>query len=113
MFTHQGHVSKLFNHSSPGFLISHCVYYCEALCGAVGGSKVAQQRGGMCCGGMCKHWSISGSRWSNAVRLLMAKCHPFTSKLFQESHTRLSRSVAALVQCRSSLTNSPVGKAWA
>jgi len=83
VFTHQGHVSKLSIRSSPGFLISHCVYYCEAPRDAVGGSKVAQQWGGACCGGTCKHWSIFGPGWSSAVRLLMAKCHPFTSILSQ------------------------------
>lgn len=41
MFTHQGRVAKLFIHSTPGLLIPHCVYYREALRGAVGGSEVA------------------------------------------------------------------------
>lgn len=113
VFTHRGHVSKLFIHSSPGFLITHCAYYCEALRGAVGGSEVAQQWGGTCREGTCKCWSIFGPCWSNAVRLLMAKCHPFTSKSSQESHSRPSKSVSASVQCSCPFTYSPMGTAWA
>lgn len=113
VFTHQGRVSKLFIHSSPGFLISRCVYNCEALCGAVGGSKVAQQQGRTCHGGTCKRWSIFVPCWSNAVRLLMAKWHQFTTKLSQECHSRLSRPVSGSVRCSSPFTYSPMGMAWA
>lgn len=51
MFTHQGHVSKLFIHSHPGFLVCHSAFYCEALRDVVGGRKVAQQWGRTCRGG--------------------------------------------------------------